>query len=226
MPDFYNTPILAWHFVGTTLRDGRPVPPDGEPLIHDDEIVPCQQGLHASVRLLDALQYAPGETLCRVSCTGTVVYEDDKLVCSERTILWRIDATQLLREFARKCAADVARLWDMPSVVREYLETGNEVLRAAACAAAWAAARDTADAAADAAVRAAANAAVRAAARVVARAAAKDAAWAAAWAAARDTAWGAARIAAWEALRTTQNARLETMVQTVQAKGRMVSGDG
>jgi hypothetical protein len=22
--------VLAWHFVGATLRDGRPIPPDGE----------------------------------------------------------------------------------------------------------------------------------------------------------------------------------------------------
>jgi hypothetical protein len=63
-----------------------------------------------------------------------------------------IEATSLLREFARKCALDVIHLWDAPAIVKEYLETGKEELRAAAWAAAgdaaWAAAGDAARAAA------------------------------------------------------------------------------
>jgi hypothetical protein len=66
---------------------------------------------------------------------------------------------RLLREFARWCALQVIHMWNAPDVVREYLETGNEELRAAAGTAARAAARD--------------------AARTAARAAARDAAWAA-----------------------------------------------
>ena len=38
----------------------------------------------------------------------------------------------VLREFARWCALSVAHLWDMPDVVRQYLQTGNEEIRAAA----------------------------------------------------------------------------------------------
>lgn len=137
--------MLAWHFVGPTLRDGRPVPPDGETLVHEGPVQMCRSGLHASRRLTDALQYAPGSTICRVR-VGDVVEEDDsKLVARERTILWRVeDADDLLHDFARRCAMDVIDLWDAPDVVREYLETGDESLRDAARAAAWAAAWDAA----------------------------------------------------------------------------------
>lgn len=105
---------LAWHFVGDTLRDGTPVPPDGETLRHDGELVMCRSGLHASERIIDALDYAPGPIICRVRCGGKVERSGDKLVCTERTILWRVEGTDLLREFARQCASDVAHLSYMP----------------------------------------------------------------------------------------------------------------
>lgn len=42
----------AYHFVGETLRDGRPVPADGEWLEHDGKIIMCEAGLHASLHPL------------------------------------------------------------------------------------------------------------------------------------------------------------------------------
>lgn len=33
----------------------------------------CESGLHASVRLLDALKYAPGPIICRVELGGTII---------------------------------------------------------------------------------------------------------------------------------------------------------
>jgi hypothetical protein len=123
---------LAWHFVGAKLRDGRPIPADGEVLRHDGPVELCVSGLHASKRLIDALSYAPGDTLCRVALSGDLQHETDKSVGRERVILWRIDATLVLREFARRCALDVAHLWDMPAIVRQYLETGNESWRQSA----------------------------------------------------------------------------------------------
>ena len=156
--------IEAWHFCADTLRDGRPIPPDGEWLVHDGDVIPCKSGLHASIRLIDALEYAPGSTLCRVILRGDIQHHgNDKIVGRERQIVWRIDATAVLREFARKCALDVIHLWSAPDVVRKYLETGDESLRAAARAAAWDAAWDAARGAAWAAAWAAARAAARAA---------------------------------------------------------------
>ena len=176
----------GWHFVNDTLRDGRPVPPDGEWLEHDGALVMCESGLHASERLIDALRYAPGSTICRVEVDGEILHDDDKLVAMRRRILWRVDGEAVLRAFARWCALEAAHLWDMPSLVREYLETGDEDLRAAASAAA----------------RAAASAAARGAAWAAARdaGAASWAAWAASW---------AARAAA----RGAQNEQLERMVR-------------
>ena len=194
---------LAWHFVGDTLRDGRPVPADGAVLRHDGPVEICQSGLHASPRLIDALHYAPGSTICRDECRDVVVAQADKLVCRERVILWRVEnADDLLLDFARRCALDVIHLWGAPDVVVRYLRTGDESLRAAASAAARAAARDAA--------WAAASAAARGAARGAARAAARDAAWGAAWAAARAAEWGAARAAA--------NRRLTAMVSARRAE--------
>ena len=226
-----SAPVLAWHFVNATLRDGRPVPADGGALKHVGPLVPCETGLHASERLIDALQYAPGQVLCRVQMGGTIKREEDKLVARRRTILWRIDATDVLRVFARRCALDVAHLWDMPPIVQHYLETGDESIRAAAQAAAQAAARaaaldaawDAALAAARAAAGAAAWAAARDAALAAARAAAGAAAWAAAQAAAGAAAWAAALDAAWAAARAAaldaQNITLTEMVMALAPVG-------
>ena len=194
---------LAWHFVGNTLRDGLPIPADGEKLLHTGPLIICKSGLHWSERLIDALQYAPGSTLCRVAVSGEIIRDNDKGASTGRTILWRIDATDVLRRFARKCALDVAHLWDMPPLVRRFLETGDETIRDAARAAA----RDA-----------------WAAARAAARAAAWDAAWdarTATWDAARDAAWAAARAAtwdaAWDAQAAAQDALLEAMVNEARS---------
>jgi hypothetical protein len=169
--------IVAYHFVGEALRDGRPVPPDGEWLTHEGDVAICESGLHASKCPWDALQYAPGETLCKVECDDVVAEQDDKFVCRRRRIVARFDATDTLWGMSRWCAKQVLHLWDAPLVVHAYLDTGDESLRAAA--------------------RDAARDAARAAAWAAAGAAARDAAGAAAWAAAKDAAWDAA----WDAQR-------------------------
>src|SRR5574343_146517 len=157
--------IRTYHFVSDKLRDGRPVPPDGEWLVHDGKLVMCKSGLHASRHPFDALAYAPGPVLCLVDCDEIEAEENDKLVCRRRRIVARFDATTMLRAFARQCALDVIHLWDAPQLVRDYLTTG------AARAAAWDAAR------------------------AAAWDAARDAAWEAAREAARAAAWDAARNA-------------------------------
>jgi hypothetical protein len=131
--------IQAWHFTGAALRDGRPIPADGEVLHHDGPLVMCASGLHWCRSPLAALGYAPGATLCRDEVWGDVVEDDDKGIARNRVILWRMDATDLLREFARSCALDVVHLWDAPEIVLDYLRTGDETKRRAADAAAYAA---------------------------------------------------------------------------------------
>ena len=172
--------VRAWHFVGDTLRDGSPIPADGVWLEYKGALKMCESGLHASRHPFDAMKYAPGNTLCIVECSGEIIEDTDKLVCSRRRIIERMDATEMLRYFARMQALSVVHLWDAPDVVLDYLMTGEEELRAAALDAAldaaWAAAR--------------------------AERAARDAAWAA-W----DAAWAAERAAeraAWAAERAAR----------------------
>ena len=159
--------MKAWHFVGETLRDGSPIPANGVPLIFDDEPVLCVKGLHASVDPFDALGYAPGNTLCYVDCRGEFDRGVDKLACTRRTILQRMDATEMLRYYARMQALSVIHLYpnDTDDVVFDYLMTGDETLRGAAYSAAYSAASSAASSAA--------------------WGAAKSAAWSAEWSAAR-----------------------------------------
>ena len=191
---------IYYHFTSDKLRDGRPIPAIGEWLTHDGEIKMCVSGLHASADPFDALQYAPGSMLHKVALKGVVERQDDKVVARSRKILATIDATELLRRFARQQALSVLHLWDAPPIIKEYLETGDERLQGAAWAAAWDAARDAAGDAAQ-----------------YAAGAARDAAWAARSAAgeARDVAWAArdaagdARDAAWAAAREQFKALVE-----------------
>jgi len=145
----YEVSVKAWHFVGETLRDGRPVPKDDEKLVYTGPLELCASGLHAGREPFDALLYAPGPVLCLVECGGKIVPSDDKLVCSERTIIARMDATEMLRYYARMQALSVVHLSPTtPDIVLDYLMTGDESIRDLARDAAWAAARDAAWAAA------------------------------------------------------------------------------
>jgi len=134
--------MRGYHFVGDTLRDGRPVPADGEWLMHVGRIIPCKSGLHASEHPFDALRYAPGAILCRVELEEDLVSHSrpiDKWVGRRRRIVARIDADYLLRRFAADQALHVAHLWEMPEIVRNYLTTLDKRKRAASMAASEAA---------------------------------------------------------------------------------------
>ena len=100
----------------------------------------CRSGLHASEHPFDALKYAPGALLHRVRLDGIVDTHDDKVVASRRMIVATIDATDVLRRFARSVALEATKYWPAPPIVLDYLQTGDESKRSAASAAAWAAA--------------------------------------------------------------------------------------
>jgi hypothetical protein len=129
----------------------------------------CERGLHFSYRAIDAMSYANSNIITLVRPSGKMIVKGDKGCATGRTIVaGPVDVEAQLSEFSRWCALQVIHLWDCPPIVKQYLETGDETIRAAARDAAWDAARDAArDAAWD-------------AARDAARAAARDAAWAAA----------------------------------------------
>jgi hypothetical protein len=178
----------AWHFTnGTKLRDGRDVPPPGEWLEHEQKLVLCEAGLHASRRLLDALGYAPGTTVHRVEISGQILTGVDKVCGERRKILWSLEIEQVLRGFARFCAWCVLPNWDAPEVVKEWVLTGNEQIRNAA----W-------DAVSNADWNAAWSAAGSAA-----WSAAKSATWDATW----DASWDASWSASWEDARDAAKIR-------------------
>ena len=141
--------IIGYHFVGKTLRDGRPIPADGEWLVHVGPVRICISGLHYSHEPYDALKWAPGNTLCLVEIEGVIDTQNDKGVCRRRKIIARIDAGPIQWYFARMQALSVVHLYPngTDDVVFDYLMTGNEALRNAARDAA----RDAAWAARDAA---------------------------------------------------------------------------
>ncbi len=195
--------MIAYHFLAADgrLRDGRDAPADGVKLVFPDAPILCERGLHASLDPFDALQYAPGPILCRVECDGHIIRGNDKLVCTERTILARADASERLRYFARMQALSVVDKWNAPGVVLDWLMTGDEALRDAASRAASRAASSAAwNAASNAAWNAASNAAWNAASR---------AAWSAAWSAASNAAWSAARAEFNQLVREGFGAELE-----------------
>ena len=149
--------IHAWHFCkGMKLRDGTPLV-QGK-VYHVADPIMCERGLHASVKPLDALDYAPGNTMCRVRCWGETIVGDDKLVSEYRVADTIIDAEQLLGFWACNiaeaclCVYDVTdqRSWDAIEIKRAWLcgnATDKELAAARAAArAAWAAARAAAGA--------------------------------------------------------------------------------
>ena len=186
--------ILAWHFTeGAILRGGQPLEV-GKTYTYGGDVEICKSGYHASRRLIDALRYAPGAQISRVECWGDVQEQNDKLVARNRTVLWTLDATMILHEFAcrvaeialskvvnpdpRSLAAIKAkRKWMKGKISDKELDAA----RSAARPVAWSAARSAAWYAAE--------SSAESAARSAAWYAAESAAWSASWSAERSAAW-------------------------------------
>ena len=144
--------MKGWHFLRKDRRlrydDGRLVRA-GRTYRAKGDLVLCKKGMHASRRLIDALHWAPGPIVCRVELTGELIHDDDKSVGRSRTVLWMLDATLLLHEFACRCAEDALALTKNPDprrlevvrIKRLWLagKAGDEALAEAAWDAAGAA---------------------------------------------------------------------------------------
>ena len=140
--------MKAWHFLpeDKKLRYGkRTLVTEGLELRVEPPLVMCKRGLHASKLLMDALVYAPGPVVCRVEVGGEIIKQDDKLVAEKRKVLWMLDATKILHEFACRCAEDALkathvtdeRCWSAISVKRAWVkgEATDDELAAARAAA-------------------------------------------------------------------------------------------
>ena len=143
--------------------------------VNPNKLIMCQYGLHASICIIDALQYAPGPVLCHVTLGGNILKTEDKVCASERTANSIVDISNILHEFSCRLAEQTLqdynitdkRLWNAIEAKRQWLKgeiSGKDLSAAAASAtdAYYAAAANAhasaATAAADAAYAAAANA--------------------------------------------------------------------
>ena len=104
-------PIVAWHFIRNDFKlrygDDRTVR-RGEVLCVTGEPKMCNNGMHGSLRALDALRYAPGTIVCRTVHSGLLIFGGDKLVSQCREVVWMADATEAIVVFAKWCAARAA----------------------------------------------------------------------------------------------------------------------
>lgn len=223
--------IYGWHFGSGALGygDGRAVVV-GETLRVNAKPVLCVAGLHASVRVLDALRNARSTQMAyRVRLSGKIAKPNfahpDKHAATERTAIAGIPFDPIARLFVRDTLAV-----RQPHLVTLLRQAGLDVhadqiagldmygdlsqIQAAAAAAGVAAAAADATWAAWGADGDAARAAAWAAARAAAGDAARDAARDAAWAAARPATAAAARAAARDAARDDLNDLLERRLYT------------
>ena len=185
--------------------DGRKIV-IGEKLSVKGKLIICENALHGSFDPFDALQYAPGSILHKVLFSGARIEENDKVGSRSRTVLATREASAMLLHFARRQALSCASAWDMPAVVRQWLETGDENLRHET----WSAVESVAGSVA----RSAARTAARSPARSAARSAARSPAWSAAWSAAASTAWSAAESVAESAARKAAESAAESAAKS------------
>jgi len=90
--------------------------------------------------ILDALNYAPGTIIWIVELEGAMDIQDDKVAATSRKYQHGgIDVLPIILAWSRRVALDVAHLWDIPEIVRRYLETGDQAIAGAAANAANAA---------------------------------------------------------------------------------------
>ena len=101
--------VTGWYFSeeARLLRygDARPI---ALGVTHevDAPIEFCERGLHASVRAIDALDFAPGPIVWRVELSGEIKLGDDKCVATHRKYIGGgVDASAVMRAFARRWRA-------------------------------------------------------------------------------------------------------------------------
>jgi hypothetical protein len=163
--------MLGWHFLADDRRmqyGDRSLVEVGKTYKVVGQLKRCENGMHGSKRIIDALQYAPGSICCKVELVGEIIEDTDKVVARARRVIAMVDASGVLHEFACLCAEKALKLIKgpidprLPAAImakRAWLSGKISTKElAAARDAAWAAARDAARDAAWAAAMAAARA--------------------------------------------------------------------
>ena len=88
----------------------------------------CEIGMHASIRLVDALEYAPGPLLCRVTIEKDISSDRTKIVGRYRTALSKRSFVKGLKKFIIDCYWRLATSGPkrkIAKVVETFLTTGE-----------------------------------------------------------------------------------------------------
>lgn len=112
--------VEGWHFLvedGRLRFDQRQKVEVGKTLTFKGKPVLCECGFHASVKALDALQYAPGPICCRVVLGGEIVHGTDKCGKAAETlaVISAFTGGHLLvvwNDSYAKNEAAIARVWN------------------------------------------------------------------------------------------------------------------
>jgi hypothetical protein len=209
----------------------------GQTLTAEGPLEIYKNGIHASLRALEALQYAEGAIVCQVELSGEIL-ESHNLLCAQHCkVLTMADATTVLHEFGCLCAEQALlrereagrepdpRSWAAIEVKRKWLrgEATDKKLEAA-----WDAARNAVyatagnmnwNAAGAAALSAAGDLACNVACDAARDAACSAANNAACGTASDDATWDMIWDVAWDVAWTTQNAKLEEMLHVLLEEG-------
>jgi hypothetical protein len=178
----------------------------------------CVRGLHASERPIDALQYANSDILYMVELSGEIDSSCDKISAQNRKYINRIDATKILRVFARSCALiNIEKIInycedDSYELILRWLKTGDDKIKDAAYCAANSAANRAANRVAGSAAYSASYWAADAAAYSAADSAAYSVAGSAAGSAADSAADSEAYSAAYSAAHSDMNTILVGLI--------------
>ena len=101
-----SKPIHGWHFIpadGKMAQYGNSRSAkitEGKTYSVKPPVVLCGHGLHASERVMDALQYAHSSLLCRVVLSGQIAVGTDKMCATRRKVVAIRDIGTLLHTFA------------------------------------------------------------------------------------------------------------------------------
>lgn len=138
----FKEPFYGWILAASTQPA---IEADGIKSVHNDELILCSKGFHASNTINNALRYCntsdherrERDLLCRVKCEGEYITDlgDNqfhRFVCKERTIIYRLTCEQLMNIFQedlQQYFTSYVRWNNLPSVVSDYFITKNETLK-------------------------------------------------------------------------------------------------
>lgn len=134
MTYFCHKDELAWHFLqddrSMRFREPKEFVEEGKTYTQAGHLVPCKNGLHASLEAMEALHYAPSHVVSRVKITGVHRHYSDKLVAHNREVLWIRDATPALRKFQFYIASRIFAFVSEMQTVRTFYKPYTDLMAA------------------------------------------------------------------------------------------------